>query len=298
MKRVNYLITVVVMLGTLLSCSKERAEVGESTNRQILFYATYLEGLETRGSTTFLEGNRAQIFAYTSNESPTLGSFVDGTPLFATAKTGGELQTDAPLYLPKGAYDFYSLSLNSSEEPALNFESGTSTPLENGIDYLWAKSELDEAGSVVSFAFSHSATKVEIEILKGEGIDNLEVNTIRLTPSLVSSATTMELSSGVIVAAQNTASLLSLTPTNNSVSYIMVPLEQSAIDIEISASLTIGQVEVENKEYSAQLPSSSYDAGKLYKIKLIVKANALEFLGSTVEEWNVQEAIEVPLVEV
>ncbi len=299
MRQIKDLFTSVAIFAVALSCSKESAQESPFADREIQFYASYQQELSTKSTTLFTTGNRAQIFAYSSTHDPAGSSCIEGTPLIAVATQGGKLEPGSPLYLPKGLYDFYSISFNNSSVPSLNLSSGVSQPLSNGIDYLWASSKSIPEGGSVQFAYSHRAVKLTIEIEEGDGVENLQVATIKITPPLATATTTMELKSGNIVSSQALNNeKVSLEHYNNAANYIMLPITGAKLALEVSASLKIGEVEVESKLYEVEVPQRDYLSGTHYKLTFIAGANALEFIGSTVADWVVVDNLEeITLIE-
>ncbi len=290
MKRISIL--ALCAFFTIVSCISRETY---TSNESVSFLARY-NHLPTK-ATIFPVGNKVKIFAYKAGDSPSTANMTPGTPLEATSTGGGVLNPSNPLYLPKGSYDFYSVSKNSSNAEGISFTSGVSEPLNNGTDYLWAKHASVNEGGVVTFNYFHKATAIEIEIKEGSGVSSVTVNYIKITPSKPQAQTVMELSTGEITPSTATDVLSIMNHSGNKGSIIMLPLITKNIDIEISINALIGGVSVENKIYTATLPSQAYSGGTLYTISLSVTATSLTFSGTQIEDWTTQSISGITLTE-
>ncbi len=277
------------------SCQKEQAEVKEGS--EMKFFASFNKSAATKGATEFPSGNKATIFCYSGGSNPSSASPVSGTPLEATATSSGSLTPQTPLYLPKGSYDFYSVSSNTSSSPGLTFSGGVSQQLSNGVDYLWASQSSVSEGGIVYFPYLHRAVSLEISVVAGEGVSSMSVTSIKFTPSKPSSNTKMNLLNGEIGSAVQTDALTSFPVVAGKASAIMLPLSNLPISVEVTINGTIGGVAVSGKTYSTSLPAREYSGGTMYLVQLTVSANAITFSGSTIEEWTTQTIDGITLTE-
>jgi hypothetical protein len=280
----------------LLSCKKEESTQSVS-GQPVTFKATYDTNTATKASQPFPEGNKASIFAYTSGSSPATASMVAGTPLEATAQSSGVLTPESQLYLPKGSYDFYSVSANNSTTPGLTFTNGISGILSNSKDYLWATHSSVQEGGVVNFSYTHSATLMEFNITAGSGVSSLQVTSLKFTPSKPESTSVMELANGSVSPCSQKEVLTETTLSGNTGRFIMLPLQSLSLDVQVTINAVIGDTPVTGKIYTASVPSQSYNAGTHYTINMSVSASSLSFTGSVIEDWATQTISGISLEE-
>src|SRR3989339_802435 len=292
MKKIVAAVCLIVF--GMQSCEKAEISKNESEMR---FSASYdLEPL-TKAPIPFPSGNKSTIIGYTAGANLTSATPVAGTPLEATGAGTGVLTPDSPLYLPKGSYDFYSLSINSTTQAGVTFKSGVSGQLVNQRDYIWAKHTSVAQGGSVTFAYTHKAVGIEVNITAGTGVSAMSVTSIRFTPTKADASSKMTLSSGVIGSAADKDVLTAMNLTAAKGSYIMLPMASQSLDIEVTVNATIGGVSQTAKVYTGVVPARAYAAGTYYTINLTISATALTFTGSTVDDWATQTITGVTLTE-
>ncbi len=292
MKKIVAAVCLIVF--GMQSCEKGEISKVESEMR---FSASYnLEPL-TKAPIPFPSGNKSTIFGYNAGANLTSATPIAGTPLEATGSGTGALTPESPLFLPKGSYDFYSVSINSNTPAGLTFTSGVSGQLVNQRDYIWAKHASVAQGGSVIFAYTHKAVGVEVNIAAGTGVSSMSVTSIRFTPTKADASSKMTLSNGVIAPASDKDALTAMSLTASKGSYIMLPMASQILDIEVTVNATIGGVSQTAKVYSGVVPARAYAAGTYYTINLTISATALTFTGSTVEDWTTQTITGVTLTE-
>lgn len=286
----------IIAIALLWSCQKEES-VQRVEKSEVQFFACYNEAPFTKAAKAFAVGSKATIYAYSAGAEPTSATFISGTPVEATALEAGKLTPSPLLYLPKGSYDFYSVSLNSAITPGVVFTAGLSGQLTNDKDYLWAKAGLVNEGGNANFAYQHKAVGVEMTISTGTGVSNLIVTSIKITPTKPSATSKMALKTGIISVSSEKDVLTAIAVKDNIGEKIMLPLLSMPIDVEVTVNATIGGSPVSNKKYTVTLPARSYDAGKYYKYTLSVDAKTITFLGATLEDWTDEIITSTPLTE-
>lgn len=296
MKNLKKWCLAIITIALIWSCQKEERVICEEGNK-MQFIANYSDSPHTKASTSFTTGNKVTIYACDASSTPSSSTFVEGTPLNATAQSAGILKPDQDLFLPKGSYNFYSVSQNSSTVFDLDFSSGVSEQLTNNIDYLWAKAASISEGGTVNFTYYHKAVGIKIIVSEGTGISNLTVTNIKLTPTKGTQSTKMNLATGVIEPSDNIDVLTPLSISNNSAEKIMLPLTSNALTIEVTANLTIGSASFNNKTYLATIPAREYEGGYYYTLNLEVNAQAIIFSGTQLEDWTNQTITGVSLTE-
>jgi hypothetical protein len=263
-----------------LSCIKS----GENTNQvHHLKFITY-NTPATKGQSAFTTGNRSSILVF---ESESLSQYFGGTPVFATGGSEGELVPQNSISLVKGSYDFYSLSLNNSQNPSLVFENGLCRELENGIDYLWAaqKNIMVNTDKVIVFNYKRLACLVAFKVKADTSIKNLVIRDMKLSAPKTDSIF-LDLSQGRISSSTACGSLISLGGSGNERSAIIVPKEGSTY-LEVELDATINGLVLTEKKYSTLL-DIEFISGNSYEIELEIDSSKIAALTTTVSEWRLK----------
>lgn len=294
MEPIKIKLFVLLLLIPLLSCTKE----SEPASQMEIKFRANLDGEQlTKASQPFEVGVKSLIYVYKATDQPESINPIANSPIEATGSSGGVLTTASPVYLPKGSYDFYSVSINDKTSFGPTITQGVSGSLTNKVDYLWAKCAPVNEGGTVIFEYGHKAVKVIITLTQGSGVSNLNVTSIKITPSKPSANTKLALSSGQITAATQTGDLDAMKLEANSGSYIMLPLSSNPINIEIEANLTIAGASHTGKKYSATIPAQAYQGGSCYLLSLSVNASSVTFNGATVKDWDSKNISSITLTE-
>jgi len=292
----NFINTGITIICTIFFISCEKNEFSNKIEES-KFYASYSGESQTKATTTFTSGNKATILGYSAGANVTSATPVSGTPVDATCSSSGLLTPSSPVFLPKGSYDFYSVSLNNATSPNMTFSSGVSGQLSNGIDYLWANCTGIAQGGTVSFVYKHKAVGIEINVASGTGISNLSVTSIKITPTTPAANSKMSLSNGSIGETSGVGALTEVSLSGLKGKYIMLPLSSIGINIELTVNATIGGTAVTAKKYSASIPAQAYSSGYYYTINLTVSSTSLQFSGALVDDWTGQTITGISLTE-
>ncbi len=295
MKSIKIFYSIIILLLISTSCQKEN--LNKLQKEEIKFYASYSADSQTKATSTFASGNKVTIIGYSSEANTASAPTVAGTPIDATCNSSGLLTPASPIYLPKGNYDFYSVSLNNSTAPEINFSSGISGQLTNEVDYLWAKCTNIANGGNVSFVYWHKAVGIEINITSGIGISNLIVTSISFTPTAPSSISKMKLSDGSIESANSVGSLTAMALNSNKGKFIMLPVNAVNLNVEVIVNATIGGTPVTGKKYTATIPAQNYLSGSYYMVNFTISSSAMQFTGTLIEDWTTQNISGVTLSE-
>lgn len=260
-------------------------------------------------------GVKAKISAYEKDAAVTTATAI-ASKGYSVVETAGTFVGDNSyvMYLPKGSYDFYAVSTNSSTN-APSFTSGVSGVLENGVDYIWAKVSNQSVGNAtkdVALAFQRKAVQIFIDIKSDE--NSLELtgwqdgeNAATITPP-VATGCTMALTDGTITAAGSVdtekssdfykANMTTGTIVNKATtaSYIMLPVATGqTLKVQFKVKVKIGGRNTEeSKIYTASLTAPSQDpssttaflSGKKYTYTATLKANEITFTNATVADWT------------
>lgn len=260
-------------------------------------------------------GVKAKISAYTVSADVTSATPIVKEQGYTVGSTAGTFEGDDSyvMYLPKGSYDFYAVSTNSTTD-APSFTSGVSGVLQNEVDYIWAKptpaTEVPtNTDKTVTLAFQRKAVKIIINVASGDGIEltaweaaaGADNDNATITPPDPSTTVKMKLADGTIepataltTADNMTTEAVNTTAHTATASYIMLPLVSGQNPtVTLKVKVKIGGREAESKTYTATLTapeatSSAFTSGNQYTYTATLKANKIEFTGATVANWGEQ----------
>lgn len=324
MKATYLILSLPLLLLSAAGCTSDELQDKPITNEKEEYAINFNGNMDltlTKASTeNVAQGVKATISAYTSGADVTSAIAIasNGYTVGATAGTfvGDDISgTSTPfvMYLPKGDYDFYAVSCNSSATVP-TFTSGVSDVLSNGVDYIYAKLATTSVPTTanVTLAFQRKAVLIEIKV-KGSDTDGLELaewqstNPATITPPATTGCT-MALATGVITAAssidsEESNSVYKAVMTTTAVSskestatYTMLPVVASqTLKVKFKVKVKIGGRTAEDKTYTADLtaPNNSdngnataFLSGKKYTYNAILKANKITFTGATVADWG------------
>lgn len=323
MKTTYLILSIPLLLLSAAGCTSDELQDKPITNEKgeyaINFNGNMDLTLTKATATDVATGVKAMISAYTSGADVTSAQAIvsKGYTVESTAGTFvGDTEGSGPfvMYLPKGDYDFYAVSTNSTTA-APTFTSGVSAVLSNGVDYIYAKptpATTVPTTTNVTLAFQRKAVLIEIKV-KGSDADGLELtgwqssNPATITPP-VTTGCTMALATGIITPAGSIDTDLSgevykaamttvAVATNESTAtYTMLPVAtDQTLKVKFKVKVKIGGRDAEDKTYTADLkaPNNSdngnttaFLSGKKYTYNAILKANKITFTGATVADWG------------
>lgn len=322
MKTTHLLLSIPLAFLAASGCTSDELQEKPQTNEKGE-YAVHFNGnmdmtLTKTSPEQVAKNVKANIYAYTADATVTNAGTeaVNKDNLgYTVGSTAGTFVGDESyvMYLPKGDYDFYAVSTNSTVT-APTFTSGVSAKLDNGIDYIYAKTANQEVGNVakdITLAFQRKAVLIEITV-KGSKDDGLELVSWQasdpavITPPTVADENTMALATGVITPASGVVDNIPSSPTTASAgqmkttsggsftaSYIMLPVvADKTLKVQFKVSVKIGNRTAEDKTYTADLTaptqegSTAFLSGKKYTYTATLKANKITFTGATVTDWS------------
>ena len=247
-----------------------------------------MEQEQTKSNSVFASGNNAIIYAFASGE---IVANIGGTPLNATASGSGLLSPTSTIFLPKGNYDFYSVSANNTSVPNISFTGGVSGDLANGVDYLWAgnKNTNVNNGASVNFAYKHIACQMQIRIVANPRVSGLVVNSVKFSYPITSGAK-MNLSTGSISSSGSVTALSNVAGIGNTRNFICLPCTVSSL-VEININATIDGQPVTNKTYRATV-NQALVGGNSYDITLNMNADNIFSTTCSIIAWqNISNSI-------
>lgn len=322
MKTTYLILSIPFLLLSAAGCTSDELQDKPITNEKGE-YAVNFNGnmdltLTKAGTENVAQDVKATISAYTSSANVTSATAIASNGYTVGTTAGnfvgddtGVSSTPFVMYLPKGNYDFYAVSCNSSVAVP-TFTSGVSEVLSNGVDYIYAKVAGQSVGNNeqnVTLAFERKAVKIIINVASGDGVELTEWkgaagennDNATITPSDPSTTVKMALATGVITAATGltTATNMTTEAVNTgahtaTASYIMLPLASGQTPtVTLNVKVKIGGRAAESKTYTATLTapastSSAFTSGNQYTYTATLKANKIEFTGATVANWGEQ----------
>jgi len=260
MRRLLFTISVVLIA---VLCTKKT----DSPESRITFYGSYHSHSKT---SAFLEsGTKTAIYAFIPDE---INAPLAGTPIEHCTSAGGLLTSGNTLFLPKGTYDFYSVSLNNNNSPTLDFPAGLSGQLVNGVDYLWAsvKNSPVNGNTNIVFLYKHSVCKVNISITAASEISDLYIKSVKYTlPS--ESGIRMNLKNGTVPSSQYVGFMTTLPGADNSRTFICLPCSAMMV-VEIAIDVVINGELFSDRVYRAAV-NEVFRQGYMYNIEIVVTGN-------------------------
>lgn len=318
MKTTHLLLSIPLAFLAASGCTSDELQEKPQTNEKGE-YAVHFNGnmdmtLTKAGPEQVKTGVKATISAYTKGDDVTSTNAIVSNG-YTVGSTPGTFEGDNSftMYLPKGNYDFYAVSTNSTAD-APTFTSGVSaSDLENGVDYIYAKAANQEVGNEeknIPLTFNRKAVQIHIDIKSADAGLILTAwqsgdDAATITPPVVTGCK-MALTDGTITAATsvNTTganmTMAAVSDNATSASYIMLPLTANGsasreLTVTFKVTVQIGGRTAEDKTYTATLtaPNTSdnnsgyaFLSGKKYTYTATLKANKITFTGATVADWT------------
>lgn len=304
MTTTNLLLSIPFLLLAATGCTTEEISDTPIPNEKGEYAVNFSGGLDlelTKSDPDKLSnGVKATIAAYKTGQTDAAvashGYTADGSGNF-----GGE--SSYTMYLARGSYDFYAVSCNSITKEAPAFTSGTSSDLENGVDYIWAKAANQTVGNEnasVTLGLAHKAVFIEItvktaansgiELISWEGAAATDNDNATIMPPATSGCK-MSLSTGVITPATDvvsgvTASNMITTAVQGTsgygnekkatASYYILPLVQKngSQSYELPVTFKV-KVKIDGNSYTGDAATNG--ESKVYTAKLTAPGSGYAF---------------------
>lgn len=315
MKTTYLILSIPFLLLSAAGCTSDELQDKPITNEKGEYAVNFNGNMDltlTKAATTEVtQGVKATISAYASGDNVTSKTAIVSKG-YTVGSTAGAFVGDADfvMYLPKGDYDFYAVSCNSTATVP-TFTAGVSEVLSNGVDYIYAKLATTSVPTTtnVTLAFERKAVKIIINVASGDGVELTEWkgtagannDNATITPSDPSTTVKMALSDGTITpataltaAANMTTEAVNTGTHTATASYIMLPLASGQTPtVTLNVKVKIGGRAAESKTYTATLAapvstSNAFTSGNQYTYTATLKANKIEFTGATVANWGEQ----------
>lgn len=302
MTTTNLLLSIPFLLLAVTGCTTEEITNTPIPNEKGEYAVNFSGGLDlelTKSDPDKLNnGVKATIAAYKTGQTDAAVASHGYTANGSGDFTGESSYT---MYLARGSYDFYAVSCNSITKEAPAFTSGTSSDLENGVDYIWAKAanqDIENTGKSITLGLAHKAVCIEItvktaansgiELISWEGDAATDNDNATITPP-VATGCTMALSTGVITPATSVGSTpVNMTTTavkgnagstndkTATASYYILPLAQKGGNQSHELPVTFKvKVKIDGNSYTGDAATNG--ESKVYTAKLTVPSSSYAF---------------------
>ena len=221
MTTTNLLLSIPFLLLAATGCTTEEISDTPIPNEKGEYAVNFSGGLDMEqtksGTTNLADGVKVTISAYAHDATET--AIANGK--YAASSGGFTGESSYTMYLARGSYDFYAVSCNSTSGDVTipTFTNGTSSSdLENGVDYIWAKATNQTVGNdntSVTLGLAHKAVFIEItvktaansgiELISWDGDAATDNDNATIMPPAVTDCK-MSLSTGVITPAAGVVS--------------------------------------------------------------------------------------------
>lgn len=219
MTTTNLLLSIPFLLLAATGCTTEEISDTPIPNEKGEYAVNFSGGLDlelTKSDPDKLSnGVKATIAAYKTGQTDAAVASNGYTANGSGDFTGESSYT---MYLARGSYDFYAVSCNSITKEAPAFTSGTSSDLENGVDYIWAQAanqDIENTEKSITLGLAHKAVFIEItvktaastgiELISWESTVGADNDNATIMPPTTSGCK-MSLSTGVITPATDVVS--------------------------------------------------------------------------------------------
>lgn len=305
----KYLATSALMILLLGACSKSSINIdiinpneesngdssGDNSNNDtpakdnaLITFSAVVEGRNlARSMSPMNRGLQSWLSAYpsgttniTTGAPAAEGDYVTSSPGVLTGIRGYKM------YLSNGIYDFYAVSCNATSPPPV-FTNGISSPLSNGVDYLWwhaPQQDITNSQISIPVIYQHVATQVVIAVAGGENITLNKIVSATITPP--KPGATMNLSTGSIASEESYTNAVAMGVTGFTLQYIMLPIKNSS-PMTITLELMMNG-ENFSRTYTTPLalPNGNFAAGNSYLFRAIINENTVSFPSVSVKEWT------------
>lgn len=296
MKKITVLISIVLLFA---GCAKNETIIygwpdsGDEDNDNspntenplITFSATLENRAVTRAMSPMPKGIISQVYAFKTTDSRLKEPAADG--LYTTASVGMLTGVKGyKMYLSNGAYNMYALSSNSSAAPpAVN--NGETTPLQNGVDYLWwenTQQDILTSQVHIPIVFQHVSAQIVLDLSAGTGITLDSLVSATILPPIPGAL--LHLQFGVIDAATEYDTAPFEMGINKFLAQaIILPL---IIDTPMALTLEIlVNGETTPRSYVGNIPiPGKFAGGFSYVYSVVIDDNAVSFSDVNIKNWT------------
>ena len=296
MKKINVLICTLVLLTgcakneTIIYGSQPDSNGSDNGNTQenstlVSFSATLESRNITRSMSPMPKGVISQVYSFKASDSKLGEPFADG--LYITSSAGMLTGVEGyKMYLSNGTYNMYALSSNSSKNPP-TLENGETSPLQNGVDYLWwenIKQDIATSQVNVPIVFQHVASQIVLDISAGEDIKLDSLISASILPP--SPGAKLNLQMGII----ESTDTYDTTPLNMGINKfltqaIILPT-RSTDPMPLTLKILVNG-ESTPRTYNANIPiPGKFAGGFSYVFSVILDGNSISFSDASIKDWT------------
>lgn len=277
----------------MFSCKNEDDNNPDKQSRIDIIAST--NTLTTKNTSPINKGVNATFFAFNAN-TETLVSKGD-----YLSSTSGEMTgiNNYIMYLLPDNYDFYGLSQNN----ASSFESlnnWTSSPLKNGIDYLWGtvkNKSVIGSKTPLTITFQHIMSMIYFELENGDNITINSVDSI-IIPSPTEGAKLNLFNPEVIQANQFSNNKIKMITSGLNSYYYILPVKTTSSLSALFYLKINGQANQIVYNLNIQLPANGYQSGRSYLYKLSISETEIIIKAFTVSDWIINDYTDNPIFPV
>ena len=301
MKKYYVLAAAVIALA---ACSSEEENEQAWNDGEIRLSAVnVVESRAAQGiqSTEFLSGEKIAVFI---NEDTSDEPSVTYTqPVVYTTDDAGNLSTTTPQFYPQngngvnifGVYPYDAATDVNGTAVAFSVQSNQNTEANYKASDLMvgkpASNPVSKSTSSVQLNFNHCLTKININLLAGDGMTNNELNGAEVTIGGVTNSATFNVKSGVVTAVTGTAAadyveLGGLTANNGTIGGSAIIIPQDVTSGTDFFKIVIEPNSNNPTVYTYTLPANTtFTAGAAFTYNITVKKSGLTMSPPTITNW-------------
>lgn len=263
----------------------DNGQPSQKEDALITFSASLESRKVTRAMSPMPKGLVSQVYAFETTDSDLDDPFAEG--LYSTASAGTLTGVSGyKMYLSNGSYNMYAFSENSSTTPP-SLTDGVSTPLKNGVDYLWWENlEQDVMTSQIHMpiVFQHIASQVVVDLSAGDGIKLDSLVSASILPPTPGAS--LDIQTGIIESTYTyDTTPLSMGKNGFLAQAIVLPTKATT---PMSLTLTV-LVDGEStpRTYTVGIPIPGKLAGGYsYVFSAILDGNSVSFPNVSIKDWT------------
>lgn len=274
-----------IIYGWLPDNSSDNGNTQENAGALVSFSASLENRAITRAMSPMSKGVLCQILAFKTEDNKLATPLADGQ--YVTSSIGKLTGVKGyKMYLPDGVYNMYALSNNSSVTPPA-ISNGMTSPLQNGVDYLWwenIEQDITTSQIQVPIVFKHVAAQVVIDISAGESMRVDSLVSASILPSAPGG--TLDLQFGIISPATTyTTTPFKMGRNGLRAQAIVLPINTTS-PMTLNLELMVNG-ESASRNYTAGIPVPGKLAGGFsYVFSAIINGNSISFPEVSIKDWT------------
>lgn len=237
----------------------------------------------TGGVSPFPEGNIVQIFTWD------VGVQLSQYRYYKSMSPGTLSPLELPMVLVNGLYDFYAVSVNSSQKPP-EFSYSIADRIFNGTDYLWylVRDQVIENPTTLSISFKHCATQVVIQAVNAGDEKIVDwINASTMAAPVIDSTVTWNLYNGQISPAKSFSMIapLNMTAFGLTCQQLIVPVTGASEFFVYLQMKLYNEDEVRGYPLTIPIPAGGLAAGHSYQYKVLFSQDTVQVSNVNIASW-------------